>query len=354
MNYPIYNRAADGTFVLPADGWYHLAPKGEFAHTESGLTQVLDEEAMAAMVNRFKTESQKPNFPGVLVDFDHFSYDPEKSSIAAGWITEMQNRSDGLWGQIRWSDEGQAALEKGRFRLISPTWLPRDVQRLDGQRIRPLRLDTAGLTNKPNLRGMAPLSNRAGAETLPADNTQTKGHKMKLVAQKLGLSADASEESVLAAVDVLQNRATGAVEAAKLAEAAIIPIKNRVTELEKTNGELFAVQVEADLGKYAPRFLPAKRDAWKASLIANRAGTLELLESLPEPKVETAAAGQAAMHNREKAQTPGSLAGGGNPYMDAVKAEIAGGKKRSEAFSIVSNRDPKLHEDWKAAGCPTA
>jgi len=40
------------------------------------------------------------------VDFDHFSLDTEKSSEAAGWISDLESRDTGLWARVRWSDAG--------------------------------------------------------------------------------------------------------------------------------------------------------------------------------------------------------------------------------------------------------
>jgi phage I-like protein len=95
MNALLLNR--DG-FQMPVDGWYQVAPLGEFAHAQAGLVQVVDAEACAAMVNRFADEAKGANFAGLLVDFDHFSLDGEKRSEAAGWITglEMRNAECGV------------------------------------------------------------------------------------------------------------------------------------------------------------------------------------------------------------------------------------------------------------------
>ena len=85
----------DGGFVMPADGWYQLAPLGEFAHAQAGVVQVVDRAACEAMAARFAKEAQAPNFAGALIDFDHFSLDGEKRSEAAGWITALEARCEG-------------------------------------------------------------------------------------------------------------------------------------------------------------------------------------------------------------------------------------------------------------------
>ncbi len=164
MNALLLNR--DG-FQTPADGWYQVAPLGEFGHAQAGLTQVVDAEACQAMANRFDEEAKAPNFAGLLVDFDHFSLDGEKRSEAAGWITALQNRDGGLFAKIRWSDVGEEAVKGGRYRFLSPVWNRVDCVDLGGGRVRPVRLLNAAVTNDPNLKGMQPLSNSAAAAGAP-------------------------------------------------------------------------------------------------------------------------------------------------------------------------------------------
>jgi hypothetical protein len=164
VNVLLLNR--DG-FQTPADGWYQVAPMGEFGHAQAGLTQVVDAEACLAMVNRFAEEAKAPNFAGLLVDFDHFSLDGEKRSEAAGWITALQNRDGGLFAKIRWSDVGESAVKGGRYRFLSPVWNRADCVELGGGRVRPVRLLNAAVTNDPNLKGMRPLSNSAAAAAAP-------------------------------------------------------------------------------------------------------------------------------------------------------------------------------------------
>jgi len=83
-------------FKMPDDGWYQFAPLGEFPHTAAGVVQVIDAEACAAMVARFKADAAVENFAGLLVDFDHFSLDERTRSEAAGWIVDLADRDTGL------------------------------------------------------------------------------------------------------------------------------------------------------------------------------------------------------------------------------------------------------------------
>ena len=151
-------------YRLPEDGWYQLSAIGRFPHTPTGLTQVVDEDACRAIVDRFAQDAKAPNFPGILVDFDHFSLEKDKPSEAAGWITALELRPEsGLWAQIRWTDKGEEAVAGGRYRFISPVWRRDECIDLEDGKVRPTRLCNAGLTNDPNIGGAVPLSNSAPA-----------------------------------------------------------------------------------------------------------------------------------------------------------------------------------------------
>ena len=114
------NRMYSQHFALPDDEWCHDAPTCTFL--ASDLVQVFDRAACAAMGNRFQAEAKAENFAGVLVDFDHFSCATETPSRAAGWVSALRNDSQGLWARVRWTDEGLAALNGGRYRFMSPVW----------------------------------------------------------------------------------------------------------------------------------------------------------------------------------------------------------------------------------------
>ena len=148
------------SFELPTDGWYQISTLGEFPHNSTGLLQIIDEESCRAMVDHFTKLSATPNFPGVLIDFDHFSLDQNKPSEAAGWITRLEYRPNGLWAQIRWSDRGEESVRGGRYRFISPVWRQDECMDLGNKRVRPMRLINAAVTNDPNISGMVPLSNQ--------------------------------------------------------------------------------------------------------------------------------------------------------------------------------------------------
>ena len=150
-------------FILPKDGWFHIAAFGEWPHKPTGLTQIIDDVCADEIIKAFTEFKAAPNWPGVLIDFDHQSLDIDKPTVAAGWIADLQKRDSGLWAQVRWSDIGRQSIEGGRYRFISPVWRSSDCKKLDGDRIRPMKLMNCAVTNDPNIRGLFPLSNAAGA-----------------------------------------------------------------------------------------------------------------------------------------------------------------------------------------------
>jgi hypothetical protein len=152
-------------FQFDEKGWAHITPLGEFEHAGAGVVQVIDAEAAKAMVDDFKAKASADNFPGLLVDFDHFSMDTDKPSEAAGWICDLRHDSKGVWAQVRWTDKGKESVEGGVYRLVSPVFpKPSLCESLGENRIRPREIVSVALTNEPNIKGAKPLTNRAESD----------------------------------------------------------------------------------------------------------------------------------------------------------------------------------------------
>ena len=269
-------------FQPSPDGWFHIAPHGTFPHP-TGALQVIDAEACEAMLGTFAEEARQPNFPGLLVDFDHASNDPAQPTTAAGWIGGLEHRGDGLYAQIRWSDLGHQALTGGRYRLASPVWNRADCDQWtapagDGREavhLRPRRLDRLALTNDPNLPGLMPLSNRkeegrSGKEEVPTavpspffpqTSTLINMNIRNEILQRLKLPATATDGEI--------------ADALNAQTAELDTLRNRCARLAET-------QVEADLERFAD--VITNRDVVRGQLLANRDGTLALLNALRVPE----------------------------------------------------------------------
>jgi phage I-like protein len=349
------NTLLNRDFTVVGDGWFQVVPTGEWPVTVQvqgaavELNQVVDQAVAQEICNRFAEAAQRKNFPGLLVDFDHFSMDEAKPSEAAGWIEELQNRADGVYARIRWSDVGAEAVKGGRYRLVSPVFPKPTKEEVKNRVVRPKRLLSVALTNEPNMRGMVPISNREsgdpkseirnpngedefrqGGDALAA-NRVTKGETMSKVATVLGLAAEASEDVIAGAVQALKNRADTA--------------EGRVAVLDKENKDLVAGLVEQDLERLKNRFQAEKREQIKAALLANRAGTIVILEAMPEPKAEVAEV-KAPLTNRATAKTPE-----GNTSNEAKPDQLERAVKECQlknrcsfqvAWDLVRNEQPGL------------
>lgn len=239
-------------FNLPKDGWIMLLPMGKFPgtlrtyaggeETREGIDQVFDQqaiEAIAASWNARKSE-MGANFPGMLVDYDHFSHDEDKPTGAAGWIEAVEIRQDGLWGLPRWSQDGRAKLEGGMYRLVSPVLSGFErVGEENGKKVlRPTVLERLALTNDPQLRGMPPVSNRAGT----TNDKTTMDHK-KLLLQLLGLPDTATDAEITGACSAAVAAMNGCATDGK---NGITEMRNRIVAL---NGELVVARTERDTAK---------------------------------------------------------------------------------------------------------
>jgi phage I-like protein len=287
------NRASDAAFALPTDGWVQLAPYGELAAPmrlpgggEVTITQVLDRESAEVIAEKFRASAAQPNFPGMLVDFDHFSHDDDKSTRAAGWIEEVEARDDGLWGRVKFSASGRAALEGGDYRLFSPVlgFAPRDYR--EGEKVAPVVLLRGALTNDPRFKGMLPIANRD--QSLSAQENQnntTMDYKAKLLAL-LGLAATATDAEIESAL----TPATDNMAAGK----QLPEVKNRLVALEKQ-------LVEHDLDKAGLQ--GEARTAATALLTKNRDEGLAFIAALGKQ-----GSGYAPVHNRDGKRPPGGHA----------------------------------------------
>jgi phage I-like protein len=238
--------------------------------------QVVDGEACGAIVRTFAEEARQPNFPGLLVDFDHSSHDPAQPTTAAGWLMAVEEREEGLFGRVRWSDLGAAALRGGRYRLASPVWnrgeceewrAPAGPEGKETVHLRPRRLDRLALTNDPNLPGLTPLTNRretveaspGGASSLTI-NTMTKNLREDLV-RHLQLDAALSDDAL--------------VNQWRREREELETLRNRCRVL-------LEAQAESDLERFAE--VITNREAVRGQLLANREGTLALLNALRRPE----------------------------------------------------------------------
>ncbi|MFA6173958.1 MAG: phage protease [Kiritimatiellales bacterium] len=343
------NLILNRNFELPADGWHQLAPLGEFPHSAAGIVQVIDAEACTRMVAAFENaRATSGNFPGLLIDFDHFSLDAEKRSEAAGWITDLKfvppssgNNPAGLYVSIRWSDIGEAAVKGGRYRFLSPVWAKGDCEDLGDNRFRPVRLLNAAVTNDPNLKGILPLSNRAPFDFTPlgknAPLTQEKNMKpiVDALLNKLNLPADTAQDAVLAAIENMAS------------PEDVTALLNRAETAETRLAGFQAAQLEADADAFIEAHVAVieNRDEVRAQFIENRTLTEAVFKNLKAPKPVTpplAPDTRRPLHNRDSKVLA-------TQNRDASASESTAVKIRNRAAEIMKTERVAYTEAFRRA-----
>jgi Mu-like prophage I protein len=197
MSTAIFNRE---DFKHPEDRWYQVEVKGIHPNREAGIEQVIDDTACNAIVNRFNTDADAGKLPQgheLLIDHEHFKEQPDQETVAYGWLQRLQARADGIYGQIRWTAIGQAAVDGGNYRFFSSEYDRKDVVHLGGTppRIRPMRLDGLTLTNMPNNKGGKPITNRASTVLNRLPKAQNPEAAARGAARLIAQLADAEQRS---------------------------------------------------------------------------------------------------------------------------------------------------------------
>ncbi len=346
----------------------HIVPRGELVNNEAGITQVLDDKALKSILADLQTN--KAQNGGLYMGEEHFIYNSERSSEAFAWGKEFGLDDKGIWTtKYDATDVGEPALKNKRFKWTSfaaDPAQPGAVENLGQGRVRILKIDTVGFTNFPNGKSLLdPMSNRAatadgccpdcgtklkpvpGGDEMncpdckknfavsgePADSTannKLKNKKMKTVCSLLGLSADADETSVHAAVAKLLNRPDVTAEAFTILKNSA----DRTTTLETENQTLLGEQCEAMLDGVGIKSDDKRRPHLVNSLkvLKNRDDRLAHLLDFGFKPVEAKATTPARVLNR---------GGNGNqqPAADAAGNEQERCGKIKTGLTMIKNRD---------------
>ncbi|TMV10371.1 hypothetical protein FGK63_01780 [Ruegeria sediminis] len=182
--------------------WIHLAPAGPIeTFDRRGPYEITDPQAVidASFAPRGEIE----------IDVNHatFTAAPQGGDAPArGWITEMQARPDGIWGRVRWTEEGRRLVATRAYRRISPVFA---LDRPKGRRV--VSILNASLVNRQNLRGLAALNQEKEDGGMPF---------IEKLAELLGLDPAATEADIEAAIAALKKGGETEAMQAQLGEIA--------------------------------------------------------------------------------------------------------------------------------------
>ncbi len=235
---------------LPPGGapeWIELIPAGPVVRGRDGRVWRFDQEDASAVLSAF-------NSVGALlpIDWEHATDVRGSKGLdapAAGWITKLEIRDGGLWGRVEWTPRARAQIESREYRYVSPVFTYR---KSDGAI---LRLESAGLTNVPNLR-LTALNRRA-------HNLEEDEMLLKALCKLLGLPETATEEQVTQTVTTLKTDLASAKNRAVpagLSEALGLPAEADASALLAKVGELAEQAKAANKPQPLPRTEPAGLD----------------------------------------------------------------------------------------------
>lgn len=122
--------------------WVQLMPAGRFQGRDGRGPWVLPDPPAAVSASRRYAGANK-----IAIDYEHqtqLSAVNGQPAPAAGWITDLQPRADGIWGLVEWTDRATEHLRQREYRYLSPVFNHTRMGQV-------IRIVGASLTNVPNL-----------------------------------------------------------------------------------------------------------------------------------------------------------------------------------------------------------
>ena len=247
-----------------APEWIHVLPAGPEIRGDDGREfRLADPESVIRASLEFADGKPRKR----VVDWEHATILKARKgeeAPAAGWISEMQSRPDGIWARVEWTDRGNWSVESKDYIYVSPV-----VEHAEGGEI--LRITSIALTNDPNLSLTA--LNRAGAgESMDKE-------QLKKIAALLGLenpegadfaAVEAACRKLAGERDEALNRAESPPLAKFVPRATYEQALNRASEAERELAEREraeeAAEIEAALDKALEdgKIAPAERGYYEA------------------------------------------------------------------------------------------
>lgn len=187
-NVSLFSAEIDGGTVPE---WVHLVPAGTFQGRDGRGPYVAD---LKAVVQRTWKHHKGTD---IVVDYEHQTHHAAKNgapALAAGWVKDLEVRSDGVWGRVEWTAAARSRIAGREYRYTSPA--------LTHSQSKPHQVGiilNVGLVNQPNLELVA-----LNSATLPGAPAMSLKDK---IAAALDLDMDAADDEV---VSTLHARLDGA------------------------------------------------------------------------------------------------------------------------------------------------
>ena len=179
-----------------------------------GAKVVFDEDCVKKIVEQFREAAKTKDWPGILVDREHFSCDYDKPSDAMAWAKDIRVAKDGaIWTKWEFTPQGRELYETKTLISRSPVLR---LEKASEKVFKPYRLDSIGMTNTPHFKTLSPT---AAAKAAANNNHEGESTTMdpEIIAA-LGLAEGATKEEVLAAIKAMKDNQAAAEAKATEAE----------------------------------------------------------------------------------------------------------------------------------------
>ncbi|AUB83764.1 phage protease [Candidatus Thiodictyon syntrophicum] len=191
--------AAFGGPVPPL--WLLLAPAGIIVGRDG---RTFSNPAPGPVVERFQAGGVD-----LPLDTEHATHIRAPAGLdapAAGWIEAMEQRAGEVWGRVKWTEAGAAAVRSRGYRYYSPAYTLNAAQEV-------IAVQSVGLTNKPNLD--LPALNRLAA---PRPSPTLSGDALRIAAA-FGNTPESLERYAQTAAALHRAQEGVIVDAARIAAA---------------------------------------------------------------------------------------------------------------------------------------
>ncbi len=201
--------ASTASDAVDGGQWVHLVPNGTIEGRDGRAYALSDP---AGVVADFQARALD-----LVVDFEHQNDTPAARLNgpvpAAGWITALQGREDGIWGLVQWTARAAEMIAAKEYRYLSPVILHRP----DSGEI--MRLAGASLVHNPNFLLTALNAQEAQMPPVPtapaaADQATPLG-LLQVIKDFFGLPDTASMDQVLAALKSVKDKLNAPPDPAK-------------------------------------------------------------------------------------------------------------------------------------------
>lgn len=182
---------------LPVTGknvpdWIHLIPSGTFTGEDGRGPYTLSD--VTGVIARSLPAGGRP----IPLDYNHAAHHAATTggpAPAAGWITQLEGRENGLWGKVEWTANGRKAVAAREYRFISPSLRTDPDKHVTA-------IVSAALCNMPNFGELTHLNARKSHDASAPPDVRLENFLGRLC-QILKMPSSSTDEQVLTAIEKL-------------------------------------------------------------------------------------------------------------------------------------------------------